>query len=307
MRLRSLLLVLLAVAAVPAMAGGPKRGAALIAPRAEATISPIPKFSSSAARLEQIRGVLARQDEAIAKLKPPVMVCRRVPDGTITIDGKPNEAAWKRADVATNFKETRNLAPCKAKTACRLLWDSKHLYVAFECEDSDVIGTIAERDGDYWREDTVEVFIDPNADGMDYLEFEVSPRGLLYDGAIADYRPEVDWLKDITHLDINKSRDLYDTATPLAVHVDGTLNNSADKDRGWTCEIAFTWAEIARGTPVAAGAPQDGDLWRIGLYHINNKAYKDPKFAQYGAWSPTTTWFHAPRLFGRVVFTTSEK
>jgi len=88
----------------------------------------------------------------------------------------------------------------------------------------------------------------------------------------------------------------------MAAQVDGTLNNSEDEDKGWTCEMAISWADIARGTLVRSEVPVPGDRWRIGLYRINVKEHGDEKFAEYGAWSPTGTWYHNPKLFGHVIF-----
>ena len=270
--------------------------------RVEETIQRTMTFKSGAERLNRIREMQRNDEELIAKLKPPMMLCRRVPDGSIKIDGKLDDAAWKQADVATDFKDTRTSKPLTMPTRAMLAWDSKYLYVGFDCSDSDVVSTITEPDGDFWKEDTAEIFIDANGDGMTYLEFEVNPRGLLYDGAIADYRPETDWL-DMNHLDIEKSRDTYKVRdTKVAAHVKGTLNNSDDTDEGWTCEMAISWSDIARGTLVRSEVPHDGDHWRIGLYRINIKSHGNPQLAEYGAWSPTTTWYHMPKLFGHVIF-----
>jgi hypothetical protein len=270
--------------------------------RVEETVRPGPTFKSDAERLQRIERLARRDEELIAKLKPPIMLCHRVPDGSIKIDGKLDDAAWKHADAATDFKDTRTSKSLTMPTRAMLAWDSKYLYVGFECSDSDVVSTITEADGDFWKEDTAEVFIDANGDGMTYLEFEVNPRGLLYDGALADYRPETDWL-DYKHLDVEKSRDTYKVRdSKVAAHVNGTLNNSEDVDKGWTCEMAFSWSDIARGTLVRSEVPQDGDRWRIGLYRINIKSHGNPQLAEYGAWSPTTVWYHNPKLFGHVIF-----
>jgi len=285
--------------AEPEASDTPKR----VGGRVEETIMPGRTFKSDAERMERIVELQRRDDELIAKMKPPIMYCRRVPDGSIKIDGKLDDPAWKLADVATDFKNTRPpFNAMKFPTRAMLLWDSKYLYVGFDCPDTDVVGTITERDGELWREDAAEVFLNPSCDGMTYLEYEVSPRGVLYDGALADYRPETDWL-DYKHLDVEKSLRIYNVRdSKVAAHVDGTLNDSTDEDQGWTCEMAISWADIARGTFVRTDVPRPGDRWRVGLYRINVKAHGDDKLAEYGAWSPTTVWYHNPKLFGHVIF-----
>ena len=48
-----------------------------------------------------------------------------------------------------------------------------------------------------------------------------------------------------------------------AVHVDGTLNDDRDIDRGWTVTLAFPWPSLeplAQGRPLP---PRAGDVWRM--------------------------------------------
>lgn len=260
-------------------------------------------FPTQREHARRIDQMLRQREKLIAKLAPPILLCPRVPDGSIRVDGNLNDEAWRQAALATRFKATRDLKPSQLATKAYMAWDSKFLYVGFDADDTDVIATINKPDGDFWKEDTVEVFIDPDGDGMSYLEFEVSPRKLLYDGSVADYRPEVDWVGDLEHLDIEGSAARYRVRdSQVAVQVRGTLNNSRDRDRGWTTEFAIAWSDIERGTNTRALPPASGDSMRVGLYHINNRQAGDEKFAAYDAWSPTTTWFHEPHLFGHVIF-----
>jgi len=254
-------------------------------------------------RIAQIEKAASDGFELIAKLPPPTTFAVRVEDGAMRIDGKLTEVEWGNARIASGFRLTFDLKPESLPTEAKLLWDSKYLYIAFAGKDVDLVGTIAERDGDYWREDAFEVFVDANADGMSYLEFEVNPLGLLYDASLADYRPEVNWARNQGHLDIGKSRMTYDTAdTKVAVELDGTLNESGDVDKGWTCELAVSWEDIAAGTNVVRVPPRDGDVWSIGFYRVNVSKDQETNPSEYAAWNPTTSWYHVPWLFGRAVF-----
>lgn len=267
--------------------------------RVESTAAVAPPAATRAALLERIAASMAKQHEVFTKFPPPVALCPRVPFGSITIDGRLDEQAWQDVPVITGFHLSANGNAESKATRVRLAWDARYLYVAFDVDDDQVIGTITERDGELWREDAVEVFIDANRDGMSYVEYEVSPRGVFYDAAIADYRPEIEWVKDLNHIDIPMSIAIYKVRdTPYAVHVDGTLNEPGDTDRGWTCEMAISWRDIERGTNVDRPVPRAGDVWHIGLFRINVDADR----AEYAAWNPTSSWYHVPRLFGRVVF-----
>jgi hypothetical protein len=241
--------------------------------------------------------------ELIGKLQPPTIFAKRVKDGSIKVDGKLDERVWKRAHTTDPFRLTRELTPAREQTRARLLWDSKYLYIAFECEDSDLIATKQKNDDELWAEDVAEIFIDADRDEMTYLEFEVSPSGLLYDGSCADYRPEIDWPNDLGHMDMDLTRTCYDTKdTKIGIQRNGTFNKSDDTDKGWTCELAISWEDIARGTNVIHCPPKEGDLWRVGIYRCNVHADKKAHPDEYSAWNPTTSWFHVPWVFGNLEF-----
>ena len=93
-----------------------------------------------------------------------------------------------------------------------------------------------------------------------------------------------------------------------AVHVDGTINDNTDRDRGLTVELRIPWRSLeplampdARALP-----PRDGDEWRMDFSRFNR--YKEaPPAADPGgwAWSPHGVWdSHIPELFTRVRFST---
>src|SRR5258706_175303 len=47
-----------------------------------------------------------------------------------------------------------------------------------------------------------------------------------------------------------------------AVHLDGTVNDDSDTDRGWTVELAFPWKGLKwLATDGRALPPKDGDVW----------------------------------------------
>ncbi len=93
-----------------------------------------------------------------------------------------------------------------------------------------------------------------------------------------------------------------------AVHVDGTLNDASDRDRGWTVELALPWREFealassdGRSLP-----PKDGDTWRMDFSRFNQYKAAPPANDSGGwAWSPHGVWdSHIPELFVQVQFST---
>ena len=91
------------------------------------------------------------------------------------------------------------------------------------------------------------------------------------------------------------------------VHVDGTINDSSDRDRGWTVELALPWegmAWLARGDGRSL-PPKEGDEWRMDFSRFNTYKEATPADDHGGwAWSPHGVWdSHVPECFPRVTFT----
>jgi len=271
--------------------------------RIEPTEAPTPaKYTDDAGRLGLIQKSIKNNIDLAAKYPPPVVLAKKVKRGSIVIDGKLDDAGWASAATLTDFKNTRAGDPAKLQTRVKVAWDDQFLYVSFDCPDTDLVATVTTRDGDVWAEDCAEIFLDADGDGQSYIELELSPTQVVYDSAMADYRAHVDWTdrKDLVHLDMLKSQKFTTHDTKYAAKFDGTLNNSNDEDKGWTCEFAVAWSDVKRGTNTHQLPPKDGDRMRLGLFRVNFKSHGVGD--EYGAWNPTGSWFHVPAVFGHLIF-----
>ena len=94
------------------------------------------------------------------------------------------------------------------------------------------------------------------------------------------------------------------------VHVDGTVNNDKDRDRGWTVELAFPW----KGMEWLAKAdhrslpPKDKDVWRIDFSRFNQYKSAPPDQDSGGwVWSRHGIWdSHIPECFPYIHFSTQD-
>ena len=83
----------------------------------------------------------------------PVLGALRLVDGAeITIDGRLDEEVWRRAQPATDFRqsEPETSAPATERTEIRILFDDDSLYIGAELYDSDpdsLLGNQMVRDG----------------------------------------------------------------------------------------------------------------------------------------------------------------
>jgi hypothetical protein len=86
-----------------------------------------------------------------------------------------------------------------------------------------------------------------------------------------------------------------------AVHLDGTLNNDRDTDRGWTIEIAIPWKSLAKLTSDPL-PPKENAHWAMQLARIEHEDEND-KDGTYFAWVPAGVKdLHRPDLWGRLEF-----
>ena len=100
------------------------------------------------------------------------------------------------------------------------LCDKTNFYVAIVAKDNDVQSTYKGRDQRLWEEDVLELFIKPNFSSSVYYEFQFSPTNQVFD-AYWSKRGEMGKLKEATSWNSNLRS---------AVHIDGTLNQSKDKN-----------------------------------------------------------------------------
>ena len=214
----------------------------------------------------------------------------------IKIDGKLDEPAWKTAPSTGLFVNIMTGEWAQPNTEAKLLWDDQNLYIAFENVDTDVWGTLTERDSKLWTQEMDEVMIDANGDGKGYIDLQVAPNGTIFDAYLPTYRQYEDSL--------DPKRKPYDWNSKLkaAVKVDGTLNKRDDQDKGWTVEMALPLADVngldSNGVKVP---PAIGDRWRLNMFRTDSP--KDAKSQTALGWSPPMVGdFHKLDRFGEIVF-----
>jgi hypothetical protein len=245
--------------------------------------------------------------------------------GPIAVDGRLDEPSWQRAEKSPRFSDLVRGAPGIHDTRAAVLWDDEHLYVGYWVQEPFVEGTLTARDSYIYTNNDVELFVA----GRDaYYELEINSLGTIYEvffiwedayekagyASLREFDRAAPGARPFNGVGFKGhprgrrigfwSWDLPGLRT--AVHVDGTLNDNRDRDRGWTVEIAIPWSGLAalaradgRSLP-----PRDGDVWRIDFSRFNQ--YKEAAPAQDPggwAWSPHGVWdSHVPEVFPYVRF-----
>ncbi len=209
---------------------------------------------------------LATSEQALTSVGPLAYYAVERAIDPIIIDGKLDEFSWERSNQINNLDRILNdYADVHFATRSKMLWDDEYFYFSFVCQDADIWAIYENEDDRLWEEEVVEVFIDPDGDGKNYLELEVNPQNVVVDLLVYSISPE--WVASIDW-DINGLK--------TAVSTHGSVNDSLQLDQGWTAEIAIPWAAMADS--VTGGArPVSGDIWRLNLYRIERKGGRDLK------------------------------
>ena len=190
---------------------------------------------------------------------PTHMQAPRVP-APIVVDGRLDEAHWQTAPFELLVGSLDGEPVDGFETRVQLGWDDDYLYVGARLEDDDVWSDLQNHDDPVWKQEAFEVFVfgdgDMSADDpalrRNYLELQVSPRGVTFDARFAHYR---------------KGDEAWDSRWKTAVEVLGDLDDRDGRDEGWTLEAAIPWAEICAHTSADCPA-RVGQRLRINLFRL---------------------------------------
>ena len=208
----------------------------------------------------------------------------------IKVDGRLSEKEWDKAQPLSSLQDIRGgdyPAPTK-NTTLKMLWDDEYLYVGAYLEEDDIIATIQGRDEIIWKENDFEIFLDPDGDGKGYFEFEFSAKGEILDLIMSE--PYSVGGNFYSHWDC--------PGLLIATSIDGTVNRSSDKDKGWGLEVAIPRKALMWGFDEPGAYP----TWRMNFSRVEYlKGKGNPE--ENWVWSPTgKVDIHIPSLWGWVHF-----
>ena len=240
----------------------------------------------------------------------------------ITIDGRLDEAAWDRAQWSEPFGFINDGGTTPMNTQVAMLWNDEFLFLGYKVEDHDVRGSMTEfNDHVYMQDEDVEFFI--SGDGY-YYELGINPLNNSYqirwtwiERLVEEQRfseleelfktPDVLYYVAREGERIGRHADLSYQLPGLrhAVHIDGSINNPQEKDRGWTVEMAIPWAGLKEISGGVEFPPKPGSTLRATAY----RAHHDRETGKVKGW----TWsvmgndnIHIPERWNQIVFVDRE-
>jgi len=194
-------------------------------------------------------------------------------DNPPVLDGKRDDACWKNAEIAGNFRTFQKAAEEPTQqTEVRLCYDADNLYVFYILHEKNMkklaYGPAEDmRDMLNFSGDVAELFLDPDCTRARKYQFCASPLGTRYDGGPGlgrKYNPE--W----------------------------KVKTGIYKDR-WTVEMAIPFKALALDGEFY-GTPQKGEKW--GIEFCRDQA----RLHEWSQWAPTRMGFHEVKNYGTAIF-----
>ncbi len=226
------------------------------------------------------------------------------------VDGDIEDEAWQAAawsEKFTDIEGSKKPAPA-LDTRVKMLWNDSCLFIAAQLQEPHVWANIRKHDAVVFHDNDFEVFIDPDNNTHQYYEIEVNALNTIFD--LFMNKPYRNGSGAMIAWNVDRLQS--------AVQVQGTLNDPADTDKGWTVEMAIPFRAISIGNDTKV--PREGSLWRINFSRVEwdtdiaDGAYRKTKdekgktLAEHNwVWSPQGVInMHYPERWGYLQFTRSK-
>lgn len=223
-----------------------------------------------------------------ARLRPlprPRLIAKRASVAP-TIDGALDEASWNDAEIFSDFRHPMTGLETRASGRVRLLFDDEALYLGAEIDDHDLQTEFRERDDPLWEADVFELFLMPIRGAEDYLEIQISPRGIIFDSHFERRR------RPSPHGHIE-----FDAELEVAVIASGSFGDRRP-DEGYTIEARIPYRAIKRRLE-AFEAPTHGSMMRANFFILDRgRGYHSAAAAS----PPLVPDFHYTPAFARLAF-----
>lgn len=103
-----------------------------------------------------------------------------LPTARLTLDGKLDEIGWRRPRTLTGFVPYLT-GELPHQTELRFLFDSRYLYIGARCLAGNLKALVVDQNdgGPLWRNDSIEIFLDPSHKHREYYQIVVNAIGKI--------------------------------------------------------------------------------------------------------------------------------
>lgn len=126
----------------------------------------------------------------LSELKPAKLAAAPVMDGKLT------DPCWAQASKISDLLLVDGSKLPEERTSAWVFYNDNALYIALQCYEADIKNIVKEqkeRDGDVFRDDCIEVFLDANYDRRTYYHFALNGLGTQYDANGSDKSWNHEW------------------------------------------------------------------------------------------------------------------
>ena len=240
-----------------------------------------------------------------AQPEPYRYKCKKIDSSTDLENNFIKKSVWEKTDPISDFVDLATGEAAPLLTRAKMLRSDSCLYILVEMETEHLWATLTENETRVYLDNAVELFFDPDGDGLNYVEFQINALSTTWDILMPKpYRNGGDAVSCYDMRGVQKK-----------IELDGTLNDPSDKDKGWNVALVIPF-ENFRGLCSGSPYPKAGHEWRINIARVNwnllikNGKYKkvpNPKTEKekrsFWVWRPHGEInMHMPEMFGTVVF-----
>lgn len=174
------------------------------------------------------------------------------------VDGDIYSPQWEKAEWTKLFVDIEGDKKPNPRydTRVKMMWDDTYFYIAAELKEPHIWATLTERESVIFHDNDFEVFIDPDADTHNYMEYEVNAFGTEWDLMLL--KPYRDGATVLNCWNINGIK--------TAIKIYGTINNPKDTDDKWCIEIAMPIASLTEAA--SARKPASGVQWKVNFSRV---------------------------------------
>ncbi|MFC4747579.1 carbohydrate-binding family 9-like protein [Flavobacterium branchiicola] len=138
-------------------------------------------------------------------------------------------------------------------TFVSLSWNEENLYIAYRSEDSKIVGSNQPKDSQIFNtDDLVEIFIDPDGDGQNYIEIGVNAFSTHYDMLLKCISPDCGGWN--TSMDFN---------------IEGLEAVSKTTNESFCAEIKIPFTSLEKIENGNFSKPKTGTKWKGNLFRID--------------------------------------
>ena len=169
---------------------------------------------------------------------------------TITIDGDLTD--WKTPFLGP-FTIHNSGEKATQNTMVSLTWNDENLYIAYRSIDSKIMGASRKKDSELYKtDDLVEIFIDPDGDGQNYVEIGVNAFSSNYDMLVKCISPDCGGWK-----------------TSKSFTISGLETVSKITAEGYYTEIKIPFSSLENIKSGNFTKPKSGTKWKANTFRID--------------------------------------